>query len=77
MKAIILAGGLGTRLRPLTNTVPKPLLPIKGKPAMEWAIENLKKHGITEIVLAISFFADKFKIILATAVNLVLICYIQ
>ena len=61
MKAIILAGGLGTRLRPLTDNIPKPLLPIKNKPTMQWAIENLKKHGITEIVLAISFFADKIQ----------------
>ncbi len=61
MKAIILAGGLGTRLRPLTDTTPKPLLPIKGKPTMQWAIENLKKHGIFNITLAISFFADKIK----------------
>jgi len=59
MKAIILAGGLGTRLRPLTDTTPKPLLPVKGKPTMQWAIENLKQHGITDIILAISFFADK------------------
>ena len=45
MKAIILAGGLGTRLKPLTDTTPKPLLPIKGKPIMQYAIENLKKNG--------------------------------
>jgi len=61
MKAIILAGGLGTRLRPLTDVTPKPLLPIKGKPTMQWAIENLKKHGITDIILAISYHADKIK----------------
>lgn len=61
MKAIILAGGLGTRLRPLTDNTPKPLLPIKSKPTMQWAIENLKKHGITDIILAISYHADKIK----------------
>lgn len=61
MKAIVLAGGLGTRLRPLTDKTPKPLLPIKGKPTMQYAIENLKKHGIFDITLAISFFADKIK----------------
>ncbi len=61
MKAIILAGGLGTRLRPLTDKTSKPLLPIKGKPIMQWAIENLKKHGIVDIILAVSFFADKIK----------------
>jgi len=61
MKAIILAGGLGTRLRPLTDNTPKPLLPIAGKPIMEHAINNLKKHGITDIILGISYHADKIK----------------
>ena len=61
MKAIILAGGLGTRLRPLTYTTPKPLLLIKGKPIIEHAILNFKKHGIEEIVLSIGYMADKIK----------------
>lgn len=61
MKAIILAGGLGTRLRPLTETTPKPLLPIKNKPTMQRSIENLKKYGIVDIILAISYRADKIK----------------
>jgi len=61
MKAIILAGGLGTRLRPLTDATPKPLLLIKGKPIMQHAIENLRKHGIKDIILGISFYADKIK----------------
>lgn len=61
MKAIILAGGLGTRLRPLTDTTPKPLLPVAGKPIMQHAIENLAAHGIKDIVLAVSFHADKIK----------------
>ena len=59
--AIILAGGLGTRLRPLTNTTPKPLLPIKGTPILEHAINNLKKHKITDIILSIGYKADKIK----------------
>ena len=61
MKAIILAGGLGTRLRPLTNTTPKPLLPIKGKPIIEHAINNFKKHGIKDIILSVGYKADKIK----------------
>lgn len=61
MKAIILAGGLGTRLRPLTDTTPKPLLPVKGKPIIEHAILNFKKHGIEDIVLSIGYKADTIK----------------
>ncbi len=61
MKAIILAGGLGTRLRPLTNETPKPLLPISGKPIIEHAILNFKKHGIKDIILSVGFRAEKIK----------------
>lgn len=61
MKAVILAGGLGTRLRPLTDNTPKPLLPISGKPILEHAILNFKKHGIEEIVLSIGYLADKIQ----------------
>lgn len=61
MKAIILAGGLGTRLRPFTENTPKPLLPIKGRPIIEHAILNFKKHGIFDIVLSIGYLADKIK----------------
>jgi len=61
MKAIILAGGLGTRLRPLTDNTPKPLLPIKGIPIIEHAILNFKKHNIKDIVLSIGYKADKIK----------------
>lgn len=61
MKAIILAGGLGTRLRPLTENTPKPLLPIKNKPIIEHAILNFKKHGILDIILSVGFCADKIK----------------
>ena len=61
MKAIILAGGLGTRLRPLTNETPKPLLLIKGKPIIEHAINNFVKYGITDIILSVGYKADKIK----------------
>lgn len=61
MKAIILAGGLGTRLRPLTDETPKPLLLISGKPIIEHAIINFKKHGIEEIILSIGYRAEKIK----------------
>lgn len=61
MKAIILAGGLGERLRPLTLQNPKPLLPIRGKPIVERAIENLRKNEIRDIILSIGYMAEKIK----------------
>ncbi len=59
--AIILAGGLGTRLRPLTDETPKPLLPMKGKPILQHTIENLKKHGIRNVILSVGYMADKIR----------------
>ena len=56
--AIILAGGLGTRLRPLTDKTPKPLLPIKEKPIISHIIENLKKFGVKNIILSIGYKAE-------------------
>lgn len=55
MKAVILVGGYGTRLRPLTNELPKPLLPFLGRPMVEWQIEALKKAGVEDIILAIGY----------------------
>ena len=55
LKAIILAGGKGTRLQPLTYTIPKPMLPLYDKPVMEYSIELLKKHGITEIGITLQY----------------------
>ena len=52
MKAIILAGGRGKRLRPITDKIPKPLIPINNKPLIERTIQYLKKYGITEIVIS-------------------------
>ena len=51
MKAIILAGGRGKRLRPITDYVPKPLIPIKNIPIIEWQIKYLKKFGISEVIV--------------------------
>ena len=55
MQAIILAGGLGTRLRPITNKIPKPMVKIAGKPFLEHLIGMLKKNGITQIVLCVGY----------------------
>src|SRR5258706_8165351 len=58
MKAIVLAGGLGTRLRPLTFAVPKPLLAIGEKPILQHIIEQLAAAGCDEIVLATGYLAE-------------------
>lgn len=55
MKAVIMAGGEGTRLRPLTCDRPKPLVPVLGVPVMRHGIELLKKHGITEIYVTLQY----------------------
>ena len=57
-QAVILAGGLGTRLRPFTEAIPKPLLPIGEKSIIEIKILRLKKYGFTEIFLATNYKSD-------------------
>ena len=59
MKAMILAAGLGNRMRPLTLHTPKPLLEVGGKPLIVWHIEKLKRVGVTEIVINTAWLGDK------------------
>jgi len=59
MKAMILAAGLGTRLRPLTDTMPKALISIKDKPLLEYVIEKLKVAGFEEIIINIHHFGQQ------------------
>lgn len=59
MKAVVMAGGEGTRLRPLTSRRPKPLVPIMNRPIMEHIILLLKQHGITDIVVTLYYLADE------------------
>jgi NDP-sugar pyrophosphorylase family protein len=58
MKAVILAGGKGVRLRPLTYTIPKPLLPVGEKPILEEIIERLKPFGVCDFVIAVGYRAE-------------------
>lgn len=55
MKAVIMAGGKGTRLRPLTCHLPKPMVPLIGKPCMAYTIDLLKKHGIYDIAITMQY----------------------
>lgn len=61
MKAVIMAGGEGTRLRPLTSNAPKPMLPVANRPMMEHVITLLKRHGFDEIVVTVAFLANAIK----------------
>ncbi|KXZ72580.1 D-glycero-alpha-D-manno-heptose 1-phosphate guanylyltransferase [Acinetobacter venetianus] len=59
MKAMILAAGMGNRMRPLTLNTPKPLLEVGGKPLIVWHIEKLQKIGVTEIVINTAWLGEK------------------
>ncbi|HMP42817.1 MAG TPA: NDP-sugar synthase [Roseiflexaceae bacterium] len=61
MKAVILVGGLGTRLRPLTCNTPKPMIPLVNQPFIEHMLGNLRDQGITEAILAVQYLADRFR----------------
>jgi len=60
-KALILAGGKGTRLKPITNEIPKQLMPIHGKTILEHVLDLFKKHGIKDIILSIGYKGDNIK----------------
>jgi len=62
LKAVILVGGLGTRLRPLTYNTPKALVPVLNRPFLEYVLRRLKEHGVDEVILAISHLAQPIKI---------------
>src|SRR3989344_3880393 len=60
-KALILCGGKGTRLRPITYEIPKVLIPIQGKTIVEHLFELFKKYGVTDITLSIGYLKEKVK----------------
>ena len=64
MQALILAGGEGTRLRPLTSTMPKPVVPLAGRPHITLMIDWLRGHGVDDVILSCGFLADGVRAVL-------------
>ena len=69
-KAMVLAAGYGTRLKPLTDRTPKPLVPVAGKPMIEYALDRLRAYGIEEVIINISHLKDQLAAYIETCVGL-------
>jgi mannose-1-phosphate guanylyltransferase len=61
VKAVVLVGGQGTRLRPLTETIKKELLPLVGRPSLDRVLDHLARHGVHEVVLSSSYLEETFR----------------
>jgi mannose-1-phosphate guanylyltransferase len=61
LQALILAGGKGTRLRPLTSTIPKPIVPLVDRPFISYMIEWLADHGVEQVILSCGFMAAEIR----------------
>jgi mannose-1-phosphate guanylyltransferase len=66
MKAVVLVGGEGTRLRPLTETIPKPLVPLMNRPSLDHVLDHLARHGVHEVVLSSSYLEATFQEFIAS-----------
>ena len=64
MQALVLAGGEGTRLRPLTLTTPKPVMPFAGRPFMTFMLDWLARHGVDDVILSCGFMSDAVESVL-------------
>src|SRR3954471_14498142 len=64
MQAVILVGGQGTRLRPLTTTVPKPVVPLVDRPFMAYMLEWLRSHGVDDVVLLMGYLSTAVRNVL-------------
>ena len=69
MQALILAGGEGTRLRPLTSTMAKPVVPLANRPHLELMIQWLRRHGVDDVILSCGFLAEGVRQVRGTSVN--------
>ncbi|MEX0993570.1 MAG: nucleotidyltransferase family protein [Solirubrobacterales bacterium] len=76
MQAVILAGGEGTRLRPLTYTVPKPVIPLANRPFIAYMIEWLARHGVSDVIMACGFLSDGVRDVLGDSHEDVAIRYV-
>ena len=61
MKAVIMAGGKGTRIREVAADIPKPMIRVKRKPVLEYQLLNLKENGIRDIILVVGYLSDSIK----------------
>src|SRR5207237_5145775 len=70
VKAVVMAGGEGTRLRPLTSTQPKPMVPIVGKPCMEHILELVREHGFEDVIVTVAFLPQAIRSYFGTGESL-------
>ena len=70
MQALILAGGEGTRLRPLTSTVPKPVVPLVDRPFIRFMLDWLRSHGVDDVVMSCGHMADGVRAVLGDGADL-------
>ena len=63
---MVLAAGYGTRLKPLTDHTPKPLVPVAGRPMIDYSIDKLREYGIENLVINVSYLKDQLTTYLAT-----------
>src|SRR5215207_5661648 len=69
MQALVLAGGEGTRLRPLTLTTPKPVMPLAGRPFLTFMLDWLGRHGVDDAILSCGFLSDAVEQVLGDEYN--------